>query len=222
MSHCTNIEQEMFKNGYKKLKEGELFKKGHKYYFLNENVPNCLTSLVCDEVHKRLNYGGNGFVAVSAMARRNITNSHKSSGRDNRNDLESLSPPRNLTPEELKIEELRAKRVDELKAKKREEFEAYKKDMRHKYGANKCISNTGALYRDSDNTIKVLEMPKEDTEYFGPNVKYAIADHGNHVYYRDCYPWGCKSNTSALTNVSGSAVGGRKTRRKKRRQSRRK
>ena len=202
MSHCTNIEQEMFKNGYKKLKEGELFKKGHKYYFLNENVPNCLTSLVCDDVHTRLNFGGNGFVAVSAMSRRNI------------------KPTRHANQTRYNKPELTEEQLAELQTKRRQENEAINKRMKDRYGSNKCISNTGALYRDSDNTIKVLEMPKEDTEYFGPNVKYAIADHGNHVYYRDCPLWGCKSNTSALTNVSGSAVGGRKTRRKKRRQSR--
>lgn len=45
---CSSTDSDMLRLGYKKLKPGEPFEYGHKYYF-KRNVPNCVHQVVCDE-----------------------------------------------------------------------------------------------------------------------------------------------------------------------------
>ena len=46
---CSSTDSDMIRLGYKKLKLGEPFEYGHKYYF-KRNVPNCVQQVVCDEI----------------------------------------------------------------------------------------------------------------------------------------------------------------------------
>ena len=96
-----------------------------------------------------------------------------------------------------------------------------------KFGVNKCFSydskvNLGDKQVQLDTQVKTRNKNGK-SEDFKVKVwdkgkyKYELDDQDD-IYYRSCYPWGCKSNTSAF-----DIKGGRKTRRnKKRRQSRRK